>query len=441
MAVQYFPDVTVGFPQGGVARSGTQDWNSTATAWVIWTTGELRLETASLALFFTPPRQSAKPLGCLLTAVPMASASPNEGMSFIVTTNDPVHSVMRLGFNRQGDEDTFAAIAKAAAGSRFESITARRSSVRPSIASPSAINSAADELTMHIRQRHPDKMLALVFGGCELYGPQPGGDQGVEVLLGRGAVALLDPIDTNRVGNFELVFYDEGSPEAMLRAGVGARMRLTPQPQEDRRLSLASRRVSARPLGAGMAFDFSTNGHDALAFSFDDEATGDSFLRDLTVRVKLAALSQKTWRGKQAMADLQGEIQTLQSRGLLATLRRWLCQALLVCFILFLLHMGSLYMAEPERPLQDIAEIAFSDAVHVASTATTAARDASSTVCQMAGGAVSALDLEKCSLLQDSAEIKECINGLTSSARLSNLGNFGSNLGAVNFGAINLNSF
>jgi len=161
-----------------------------------------------------------------------------------------------------------------------------------------------DELAMQIRQRHPDKWLALTFGGCELYGPQPGGDRSIEVLLGRGAVALLDPKDAGRVGNFEIIFYDEGAAEPLFRAGIGPRTSLTLQPQDDRtgRLSVASRRLSARPAGAGMAFDLSPNGTDLLALSFDDDTIGDSFARDLTVRIKLAALSQKTWRGKQAMA-------------------------------------------------------------------------------------------------------------------------------------------
>eukprot|EP00440_Ansanella_granifera_P062578 gb/GFBE01067853.1/.p1 GENE.gb/GFBE01067853.1/~~gb/GFBE01067853.1/.p1 ORF type:complete len:454 (+),score=95.57 gb/GFBE01067853.1/:1-1362(+) len=446
MAVRYFPDVTVGFPQGGAARPGKHDWGSASTSWVIWTTGELRLEPASLALFFTPANRiggmQAKPLGCLLTAAPMPPSVPGDSLSFVVTTNDPVHAVMRLGFSRPADEDTFAALAKTAEAAGAGSFYGRRSSVRMSMAPVPA--DASDELTMHIRERHPDKWLALVFGGCELYGPEPGGDPSSEVLLGRGAVALLDPRDTGRVGSFELVYYDESTPEPMFRTAIGPRTRLTPQPQEERsRLSMASRRLSARPVGAGMAFDFSGNGTDILAFSFDDETTADAFARDLTVRIKLAALSQKTWRGKQAMADLQGELQAMQSRGLFAMLLRWVVKAVLAITFLLCLHGGSLYMAEPEKPIDDLVQRALADGMSVAAAAAAFASNAGATICQMTGRSISTGDLERCTSMLDAAAAKECVATLVASstasaAGLGNLGNLGnfSSVGAMSLGGL-----
>jgi len=118
MAVRCFTDVTIGFPQGG-GRPGMTESTSPSTTWVIWTTGELRLDSASFALFFTPAKSArgslaAKPLGCLLKADPMAPSHPGDSDSFVVTTNDPVHCVMRLGFARRGDEDAFMALAQAA---------------------------------------------------------------------------------------------------------------------------------------------------------------------------------------------------------------------------------------------------------------------------------------------------------------------------------------
>jgi len=427
MAVRCFTDVTIGFPSGG-GRPGTER-TSPSTTWVIWTTGELRLDSASFALFFTPAKSArgslaAKPLGCLLKAEPMAPAHPGEAHSFIATTNDAVHCVMRLGFARPGDEEAFVALAQAAevAGAKrfFGDSHGRRSSVGRASMAPAEHSGVCDELAMHIRQLHPDKWLALTFGGCELYGPQPGGDPSIEVLLGRGAVALLDPKDVDRVGNFEIVFYDEGSAEPMFRAAIGPRTHLMQQPQDDRtgRLSVASRRLSARPAGAGTAFDFSPNGTDVLALSFDDETVGDSFARDLTVRIKLAALSQKTWRGKQALAGLQGEIQAMQSRGFFATIRRWIAQALFVFALLVAMHAGHLYMAQPEQPIGDTAQSALSDAISMVFSATVLLKDAGATVCQMtARSSISATDLERCTAMMDGMEIRDCVASLVTSAK------------------------
>jgi len=413
-----FPGVTVGFPAGG-ARPANVDWSSMNTNWVIWATGELRLDTASFALFFTPDGGArglaAKPLGCLQKVVPMPSVIPGEGRSFIATTNDHVHGAVRLGFSRPADEDAFLVIAQgaeAASSGRFFDQPGRRSSMCASAANIEA-SDRADELTMHIREQHPDKWLPLVCAGCELYGPQPGGDPSVEVLLGRGAVVLLDPKDLNRVGNFEIAFYDESSPSPLLRMPIGSHTSVMLQPQDNsaERLSVA-RRMSARPAGAGAAYDFTSNGTDVFTFSFDCDIIGDSFARDLTVRVKLAALSQKTWRGKRAVAGLQGELDAMRSRGIFATIRRWCAQVLLVCCILLAMHGSTLYMAEPERPLGDLAQKTMSDAFNFVALATTTVKDAGARVCQMTAHSVSTADLQRCTTLFDSYEIRDCVNGL-----------------------------
>ncbi|CAE8743914.1 unnamed protein product, partial [Polarella glacialis] len=163
MAVRSFADVTVGFPSGG-SRHAKDEWNASTTTWVVWSTGELRLDTASYALFFTPGGASrgaltAKPLGCLQKAMPLSSGAPGEGRSFVVSTNDPVHNLVRMGFRSLADEETFAALSQAAeavGSSRFFGDAAnRRSSVRASMTSIDSCAGAADELTMHIRQLRP----------------------------------------------------------------------------------------------------------------------------------------------------------------------------------------------------------------------------------------------------------------------------------------------
>jgi len=236
-------------------------------------------------------------------------------------------------------------------------------------------------------------------------------------------VVLLDPKDLNRVGNFEIAFYDESSPSPALRMPIGSRTSVMLQPPDNtvERLSVA-RRMSARPAGAGVAYDFTSTGTDLFAFSFDDDITGDSFARDLTVRVKLAALSQKTWRGRQAVVGLQGELDAMRSRGIFATIRRWCAQVLLVCSILLAMHGVTLYMAEPERPLGDLAQKAVSDAFNFVALATTTMQDAGAKVCQMTAQSVSASDLQRCTTLLDSYEIRDCVVGLVENRNTSYTG-------------------
>lgn len=417
MDLRCFADVTIGFPAGAAARA-KDDWHQSSTNWVIWSTGELRFDAVSSALFFTPASNTrshvtSKPLGCLLKAVPMSSTAPGEAQTYVVTTNDPVHSLVRMGFRSIADEQTFCALAKAAEAKCGNSFFdgGRRSSVgRASMASAEG---PQDELTAHIRQNHPDKWLAPVYSACELYGPDPRGDPGCEVLLGRGAVALLDPQDSRVVGTYELVFYDEGYPDALMRVPIGPRTRLTPQAQSEQmgRLSVASRRISSRPIGAGVTYDFSAQGTDLYAFSFDDETTAASFARDLTVRQRLAALSLKASRGQQAMMGLQGEISSLQTGGFFAFLRQIFTRVLILVTFLILLHGVTLYLAEPDKPIPDIAQSALSDALTVSSWLLSMARDASATVCHSLARSVAVADLERCTVLS-SAEAKDCVIGL-----------------------------
>eukprot|EP00933_Yihiella_yeosuensis_P053685 TRINITY_DN51958_c0_g1_i1.p1 TRINITY_DN51958_c0_g1~~TRINITY_DN51958_c0_g1_i1.p1 ORF type:complete len:426 (-),score=80.79 TRINITY_DN51958_c0_g1_i1:273-1550(-) len=425
MAVRCIQNVTVGFPAGGAAAG-------TVTNWVIWATGELRVDTASFALFFTPAgapkgQMASKPLGCMLKAVEMGPTGRGEGKTFVATTNDPVHSMVRMGFHTPVDEETFAALAQSAEvkhAPRFFS-DARRSSVRASMASADGCSGANDELTMHIRSQHPDKWLALVFCGCELYGPDPRGDQGCEVLLGRGAVALLDPQDSNRVGTYELVFYDDGSADPLMRVPIGPRTRLTPQPPEEGgRLSVASRRCSYRPAGHGVAFDFSAGGSDLFAFSFDDDTTAASFARDLTVRQRLAVLSLKTSRGRQAMTGLQGEIYALQRGGAFAVVRRAILQLMGVIFLIVLLHGVTLYMAQPEKPIPDLAQQALSDAVSAAASASTMLVSAGSGICTTLVRSVPVSDLEQCTAHVNSAEAKDCVIGLVAGTSIPGFSGF-----------------
>merc|ERR1719387_3031085 len=93
--------VTVGIPAGGPAACAQDALNAN---WVMWSTGELRIDPASYNLCFIPAGTQSftpKPLGCLLGAYVLQGEPGN----IIANTNDVIHSCVRLNFERRTDED------------------------------------------------------------------------------------------------------------------------------------------------------------------------------------------------------------------------------------------------------------------------------------------------------------------------------------------------
>lgn len=412
-----FNGVTVEFPGGGGGGAQLQ-WQS--VHWVPWGTGELRVDSSSFALIFIPAGirsggLSGLPLGCLRAAA--RTAPPEQGAStpFVVQTNDAVHTMLRMIFRSAADEDTFSVMAQAAeavVSNRYFGGIGRQSSIRQTMA-PSE-GRRGDPLVEQLRRIHKGALPfpPLVYTGCELYGPDPHGDAGSEVLLGRGAVALLDSVDTNRVGIYELVFYDDAATQ-MLRVPIGPRTRIQQQHEDQMsRLSIGSRLSMAGTGQGSVTFEFSAYGHDSLALRFDDESDGLDFVRDVSVRHRLASMSLKTARGLTAVQGLRGELLFLQSNGLVACCRRWLLQAFCFVAVLVLARAAVLYTADPEQPPLDVLQGAFADAMSVTHTAGVLAVNTGAALCQMLAKAVPISEVERCAALSDSADVRDCVIGL-----------------------------
>lgn len=273
-----------------------------------------------------------------------------------------------------------------------------------------------------VREQHPDRW-PLVFGGAELYGQDPRGQLGCEVLLGRGCLVLLDPReDTRRVGEYGLLFYEECSSEPILRLPVSPYLRLQRQPDEfgpaaaGRRLTTA-RRLSmgggrgAQPGSPAPAFDLELPGGRGWAVTFDCEAEGEGFLRDLSVRQKLVALSLKTVQGKSALSQLRGEMSDMKQSGIFAAILR-----LLYCFFMFaaialFLYAAAIYSNDPERPFVDVVITTLQDASVLIQGATNCASDVGASVCGVLMRSVPASVLEQCVALP-AVEAKSCMESL-----------------------------
>lgn len=411
MASRCFHDVTVGFPSGAPAdHSKLNDWRS--LNWVVWSTGELRVDSSTFALVFLPGgplrgNLSAKPLGCLLSAAPTLAESGLR--TFMAKTNDPVHGMMCLSFRSTADEEAFVNLARSAEVS--PACCGYAPSTRSSSMSAVEVlqdDAATQKLVAAIRSEHPARCPA-VYPGAEIYGPDPFGEQGSEVLLGRGAMVLLDPVDDGRVGAYELLFYEEGDGRAILKVPISARTSVTPQPQEAFSRLSVSRRLSCRPC-MGASFDFSVHGERGWAVAFDTEEDGEAFARDLKVRNRVLALSGRTSHSQRLLSGLQDDLFKLQQFGLVATLRGWLVHVLLCAVLVLAGYTAILYNESPQRSLADIAQDAFSDAAMAAVGIGGLALDAGAGICQLFVRTPPAHSLEHCLSLPDTTgELRSCV--------------------------------
>jgi len=432
-----FQGVAVCFPTGGSGHHTQDDWQS--ADWIFWSTGELRVDNASFALVFCPGgcgNLAAKPLGCLTGAAKVAE--PGGLNAFVASTNDPVHGLVRLTFQSLQDEEAFATVVQAAervcagrypgcgAGARATLGNGRRSSTNGSRRE----NEVMEAIAAHVCKQHPGGW-PLVFGGAELYGPDARGEQGNEVLLGRGVVVLLDPQDTDRVGAYELMFYEECSLELILRMSIGPRIRLSRELAKESggangRLSMASQRLSFASVrgslgGAALgcpvaAFNLTSPGGLGWVLTFDDEIDAAGFARDFSVRQRLTVVSLKTSRGWRTVDELQGKLMDMQQYGILPMLRWFLWRVFMVVSLMVLFDAASLYANEPDRHLLDVATVALQDAGAAFFSVGEGIGEAGTMACGLLSRSVSVASLERCVALPDSIEVRACVAALTSAA-------------------------
>lgn len=390
MEMHCFQDVTVGFPAGGAGAQG---------AWVHWSTGELRLDGVSRSMVFVPPGQiHAKPFGCLLGA--RALVDGGGGHTFEVETDDSMHALVRMSFASISDQSAFETLAREA--EKLRCYSSQANTQEPfTFAKEDTFSSG---LVAALRDRYRGQA-PLVFGGAELYGPDPQGDAGSEVLLGRGAVVLLDVQESGRMGSYQLVFHSEDHCEptqAFFRPwDIGPRTRLAKQmPAEDE-------------FGPSVSFDFSPYGEAPLTLAFDDEEDGEAFGRDVRVRVRLVARTLKISRGRRAAGDLRAELTELEGRGWFRKSRRFLLRSMFLFLALVLAYTCLLLSAEPSRPPLEAAMAALQESASLVSGTLQRAAQLGQTVCEATSDMVPIEDLRRCVAQPDG--VRQCLANLTPS--------------------------
>lgn len=373
-----FAGVDAGLPSKVCGSEAEEEWQE--VDWVKWSTGELTVDGDSYLLVFRPSGAAgavkAKPLGNLVRA--SAVAPDEEGLTLVVSTSDAIQRLYRLTFQSAKDARDFAKLAEAAEAANAYLVDAKPSG--------DAASEAASKLKADIRRSLQGRW-PLVYGGAELYGPDPCGSAADEVLLGHGAAVLLDPADRSAgvVGSYELLFYgdDAGASDPVRRFAVGPKMRLLKQPadvEEDD--------------GPAILFRLQTGlGAQAHSVSFESVDVGECFARDFCVRQRLMEVSLKTAARGRAAAELKSEIEGLRQQGPCAQLSKVLLGAFALLLLLAALRLGSLYAQGGPAPAVDAyAAVLMDDARMLQGLAA----DVAVKACELAVGSVPAADLRRC---------------------------------------------
>lgn len=390
------------------------DWNKLST-------GTVRVDAQSWLLTFTPSEAggalNAKPLGCLTRA----SSVNQDERELVVSTSDSIHKLYRLIFVSSRDAQEFSAIARLA-----EAATAR--------GVPEEFDDADDEealatLEAEIWQRldarwvggvigNPASLWSslappLVYTGAELYGAQAG----VEVLIGRGALVLLDPSlgqetpgssTRGRVGSYELVFFgaDQGARQALSSFTIGPKTslrELCPDAGNDERPSVS--------------FEFFSSGAAGPKHTIvmDKTNTAASFARDLLVRKRLMDLASRTSKGLKATDEVRSELDELRRQSLSARLMRAVrFLVVLICFIA-VVRLALFYKAEPGRPPMEYTSKLLAEARGASTTLTFAAQGFGSKACELFGAAVGIESVRSCAALVAPEDTRRCLRSLLES--------------------------
>lgn len=388
-----FNDVSISLPAKVRGPEAEEEWEE--VDWVTWSTGSVTVETESFLILFKPAgggNVKAKTLGNLVKATTVIQED-QDSKTLIVTTSESLHKTFRMTFSTGADTADFLELA-----SRAEQAHAAASKMQDTHGvDPS---SEAARLESSLRTKLADRW-PLIFTGAELYGPDPHGEASTEVLLGRGAVVLLDPPETNKVGSYELLFYceDEDSKPSQTFA-ISPEMSLTRQDDEE---------------GEGLAASYILKGPSmsaAHSLCFEDGSIAGNFVRDFRVRSRLMDMSLKTVRGRAAAQDLRKDLESLKQRSLAA--QAWTVIRLLLVVAILLVAARTAHLVSQDSgrpPLEYLVTIGqdIGSALHLSASATSAA---GAKVCEVAFGTVDADGLRQCSKEVSAQDMRQCIDSL-----------------------------
>merc|ERR1719247_942279 len=167
-------------------------------------------------------------------------------------------------------------------------------------------------------------------------------------------------------------------------------------------------------------FDFAVQGCAVTALTFDRDMEAQCFVRDLSVRLRLARTSLKTVREMNSVGILRGQIFTMRRNSLTACAGRWILGFMVCVVALMLFHGGSLYFNE-DRALSEVVAQVIGDTAAAFEVLTGTTKMLGSAVCLAAdrGRTVPAAAVEACAAMYGAMDAQTCIQELSSRIPLS----------------------
>lgn len=395
-----FPDVVVSLPSKVRGSEAEEEWQE--VDWITWSTGELRFDRDSVQLTFKPKVDrgsvKAKVLGCLLRA---SKVSDDDDRTLVVTTSDAFHRQLRVRFQSSKFADEFAMLAQEVADA------AKHQDPSSSAIVARGPTASCSQLEVDLRGKLGAAAAPMVYGGAELFGPEPGSSSGTEVLLGSGAFVLVDPTEGHHVGAYQLLFYSEeegADAEPMSCFAIGMKMGL-------RRLPRAEEED-----GPAVSFELpNPTGLLAHTLTFDSEEVAACFARDYRVRQRLMEVAHTSARGSRRAGELQGEIECMKRNSISA----WAAWAVGLCVLLACLACSAqvLRLCYLQRDVSAAIHVqtVLSELRHAVGVSGRAATFAGTQVCRVAFGALTVEDLLRCHAAK-AWEVKRCLEVLAGSA-------------------------
>lgn len=248
-----------------------------------------------------------------------------------------------------------------------------------------------------------------------------------------GSLGLLDPLESQRVGEYEVLFFAsvDGALEEqpIVRAKIGPRSRLVRRSP-----------VVCDFLPHGLHQDPSVR-----SFTFDGEAELEDFERDFLVRQRVMQLSLKTARTPQAACNSLNEPLSSCPAPRRGFFRRWLFRASILLAMVVSGNVMILMCSDPPTPPEEAAQVAFSNAMRVTLTAGRFIASAGALACQLAmggGEVVSAPEVRHCATLSEEQELRSCLEAaLTVRAEATSLPSWAGTGLESTFGESGINSF
>lgn len=327
-----FERVTVALPTKVGAGSRDSDWT-------VLSTGTIRVDEDTKSITFTPVDGRAKVLGCLVDATNLSDTRH----SLSVTTDQTVQNHYRFSFESTHHAQGFLRLV-------------------PAVPRPSS-GGAGDESTAELERAVAGRLKSrrpspIVLGGTELYGPDPGGQAGSEVLLGRGALLILDTCDGKTVGTYEMNFYtiDDGPEKIVCRMPIGPKT------------SLKRSAPDGDPDGPATSFDL-TDANVKRVLTFDRAMVGDAFERDFNVRQRLMLMSLKVSKKQSAVDTVRGALAELQDKSVQKRLARLATAVVVLMLLVITAHVFIASRTQPGKPAMELVWIALSDTYNMLSFA------------------------------------------------------------------------